>query len=578
MVRFPSLLVVLLVIPSMWGACSPGLSVGEDAAGAGSDDGAGGRVASAGGRTGSSGEGSGSGGKKASGGGAGTGAQPSTGGSKGETGSGGNAPTCEEDCTENASCVVEDTSAICACDEGFEADGDVCVDVDECEEEDPCDESATCENTEGSYECACEAGLFGDGRRCVPRTRLVSVSLTDQPGNDDSGSPSLSDNGRFVAFHSHSNDLVSGDSNKEWDIFVFDGETGKVSRVSVNSAGSQANDLSTFPSISGDGRYVVFLSEANNLVPSDVNGAGDIFRHDRMTGETIRVNLASSGAAANRPLVPGAFPTSSADGNRVSFSSEATNLVPDDTNDTGDQFVRDVSAGTTVRVNLTNDGGETGSGTTSARCANISGNGRYVVFSSDASELGGPDDDITNIYRRDLQENVTELVSYALPQSRLAADTMDPSVSADGRYVVFESTASSLVPDDNDAHSDVFIRDMGTGTMERVSVTDAGDEANGHSYLSCLRSVSADGRYVVFFSEATNLVTGDTNGKTDVFVRDRVKQTTTRVSVGSNGEEATSPAIDATISANGKVVAFISLAEAFGGEPGFKQVWIRHLD
>lgn len=581
MARLSSAFLLLAVVPCFWGACAPGLTASEDAAGAGPEDGAGGRVASSGGKSGSEGgsggKSDGSGGKSDGSGGkggtSGTGAESGTGGR--DTGTGGDAPTCEEQCPENASCVLKGTSANCECDEGFEADGDACVDIDECEEEDRCDESATCDNTEGSYECTCEADLHGDGYRCLPRTRLVSVSLTGQPGNDSSASPSLSDDGRFVAFVSHATDLVSNDENREWDVFVFDAEAEKVSRVSVNSAGAEANDLSHAPSISGDGRYVVFSSEANNLVPSDVNGFGDIFRHDRMTGQTIRINVASNGAASNSPMTGAPYPSLSFDGNLASFSSLATNLVSGDTNDARDIFVRNVSAGTTLRVNLKENGGQTSSGTTSGHCSVISGSGRYVVFSSDASELGGTDG-IVDIYRRDLEENVTDLVTYALPQSRLRDDAANPSVSADGRFVVFESAASSLVPEDKNEMSDVFLRDMETGTIELVSVSSAGDSANGHSHLSCLRSVSADGRFVVFSSEATNLVDGDTNGKTDVFVRDRMRQTTTRVSVGANGEQWDLNSIEATISADGKVIAFRT--GALNDSPGSSQVWLRYLD
>jgi Tol biopolymer transport system component len=590
MPRLSSSLVLLMVVPSFWGACAPGLSAADDAAGAGPDDGAGGRVAASGGKSGSEGgsggkgnasggKSGGSGGKSASGGAAGADGEPGAGGraSGGDTGTGGGAPTCEDECPKNASCVVEGNSASCECDEGFEAEGEVCVDIDECEEDDPCDENAACENTRGSYECTCEAGFFGDGLRCVPRTRLVSVSLTGEPANFYSTTPALSGDGRFVAFASYARDLVSDDTNNTFDIFVFDDETGKVSRVSVNSAGVEANGSSTNPSLSADGRYVVFDSSANNLVPGDANDLADIFRHDRMTGETIRVNLTNSGAAVTGTETASPYPTVSGDGNLVSFSSSVATLVSGDTNGIIDQFVRDVSAGTTVRVNVANEGGEAAEFSTQA-CPFISDNGRYVVFASPATALRRGAGTQIDIYRRDLQENVTDRVTYPRPTETMDGDSGAPSVSADGRYVVFESDASTLVAGDTNDARDVFVRDMQIGTIERVSVTNGGGQANGSSYLSCARSISADGRYVVFASSANNLVSGDTNGSMDVFVRDRVSQTTKRVSVGSLGEQAEGSFLGQTISASGKVVAFVSMTDSFGVTPGFDQIWIRHLD
>lgn len=591
MARPASALLVLMVIPSFWGACSPGLSARDDAAGAGPDDGAGGSVVSSGGKSasgggsggksgGSGGKSGGSGGKSASGGAAG--AEPGSGGraSGGDPGSGGGEATCEEECPDNASCVAHDDSASCECDEGFEADESACVDIDECVEEEPCDENASCKNTEGSYECTCEDGFFGDGQKCVPRTRLVSVSLTGQASSSFNAMPSLSADGRFVAFYGPGDDLVSGDTNGEADIFVFDGETGKVSRVSVNSVGGEANGWSSGPSISGDGRYVAFTSNANNLVPNDLNGNTDVFRHDLVTGETIRISVSTGGAEAVAAAETAMFPTISDDGNRVSFTSAATNLVTSDTNDVFDQFVRDVKAGTTVRASLKSDGGQVGGPSTPNSYPTISGDGRYVVFASLSSELGGADDDYQDIFRRDLKENETRLVTYALPFEAIDNDSGYPSTSTDGRFVVFQSSATKLVPGDTNSVSDIFVRDMESGQIERVSVNSAGQQANGGSHLGSGRAISGDGRYVVFSSSATNLVEGDTNDAFDIFLRDRVAQTTIRVSVGPKGQQSTASSSDPTISANGKVVGFVTTSAGLGqpSASSFDQVWIRYLD
>ncbi len=472
-------------------------------------------------------------------------------------------------------------SASCECDEGFEADEDACVDIDECAEEQPCDENAACENTEGNYECTCEAGFFGNGHRCVPRTRLVSVSLTNQPSSFYNAGPSLSADGRFVAFYGPGDDLAPGDTNNTLDVFVFDGETGKVSRVSVNSAGAEANGWSAYPNISGDGRYVVFTSYANNLVANDINDMVDVFRHDRTTGETIRVNLSNSGAEGIAPQDYGSFPTVSADGNLVAFTSGASNLVSGDTNALPDQFVRDIGASKTVRVNLKSDGGQVG-GTayTLNSCPSISSDGRYVVFASPSSDLGGAADSYVDIYRRDLEDEVIRLVTYARPGDAIDDHSGNPSTSTTGRYVVFQSSATTLVSGDTNGEPDIFVRDMETGSIELVSVNNAGEQANRGSYLSFQRSISGDGRYVVFASSATNLVAGDTNNSIDIFVRDREERTTTRVSLGAMGQQATTTSGDATISEDGKVVAFITLSEGLGGPVtgSVDQVWIRYLD
>ncbi len=549
----------------------------DDAAGAGPEDGAGGRQAS-GGRTGSTGGRSGGGGASAAGGASSStgGAGPSTGGFA--IGGEGGAGRCGE-CPRYASCVGEQDEARCECDEGFEEDGAACVDIDECKEEDPCGANAICENSRGSYKCTCEPGFVGDGEVCMPRIRLASVSSSNEAGDAYSEYPALSADGRFVSFQGQASDLVLGDANETHDIFVFDRQEGKVSRVSVNSAGEEANSWSTSSSLSGDGRYVVFSSYANNLVSDDTNGELDVFRHDRETGETIRVSVAYDGSELQGGQGYAAFPTISADGNRVAFNSFAANLVENDTNDYIDQFLRDIEAGTTTRVNLHNDGTQSGTPASSLSFTpHISGNGRYLVFASLWSGFGGATDNFSDIYRRDLQNDVTEYVSYTQAMLSNDGSASAPSISRDGRYVVFHSLSSTLVPGDENGVSDVFIRDLSTGVVERISVTDAGSEANEASFAGFQRSVSSNGRFVVFMSSATNLVEGDTNQLTDVFVRDRVRKRTIRVSVGLHGEEADGHSSDGTISDDGKTVAFYSRSQTFGVETeGRGQIWVRDL-
>ncbi|MEG3960548.1 TolB family protein, partial [Microcoleus sp. herbarium2] len=295
----------------------------------------------------------------------------------------------------------------------------------------------------------------------------VSVDSAGNQGNSSSSSPSISADGRFVAFYSRASNIVPGDTNSTRDIFVRDTLTNTTTRVSVDSAGNQENGTSFFyaPSISADGRFVAFYSEASNLVPGDTNNTFDIFVRDRLTNTTTRVSVDSAGNQANRKSEGASI---SADGRFVAFQSDASNIVPGDTNIRRDIFVRDRLTNTTTGVSVDSAG-------------NPANNGSY-----------------------------------------------NPSISADGRFVAFESPASNIVPEDTNRSFDIFVRDRLTNTTTRVSVDSAGNAGYIASYNA---SISADGRFVAFSSDASNLVPGDTNSDRDIFVRDTLTNTTTRVSV-----------------------------------------------
>src|SRR6266566_3635770 len=185
------------------------------------------------------------------------------------------------------------------------------------------------------------------------QTTLVSVDSVGTQGNEGSGGPSLSADGRSVTFASTATNLVPGDTNGIRDTFVHDLTTGQTVRVSVNSAGTQGNDSSFSPSLSADGQLVAFASDASNLVAGDTNGAEDIFVHNLTTGQTARVSVDSAGTQGNGASF---FPVISADGQLVAFESLATNLVPGDTNGGRDIFVRDLTTGQTVRVSVDSAG------------------------------------------------------------------------------------------------------------------------------------------------------------------------------------------------------------------------------
>jgi Tol biopolymer transport system component len=385
-------------------------------------------------------------------------------------------------------------------------------------------------------------------------TERVSVSSAGAQGNIGSWRPSISADGRHVAFESYATNLVSGDTNNQGDIFVRDRLLGTTERVSVSSAGAEANNSNYYPSISADGGHVAWESCATNLVSGDTNNEGDIFVRDRLLGTTERASVSSAGAEANDYSESASI---SADGRCVAFHSFATNLVPGDTNGWPDVFVRDRLLGTTERVSVNSAGAQANFG---SYYPSISADGRYVAFASSASNLvEGDNNGVHDVFVRDRLALTTERVSVSSAETEGNDGSFSYTcpISADGRHAAFWSRASNLVAGDTNGVYDVFVRDRLTGNTGRVSLSSAGAEGNGDSgYLS----ISADGRYVAFHSFATNLVPGDTNGWSDVFVRDRLAASTKRVSVSSAGAEANSNSQYPSISADGGYVAFHSWA------------------
>src|SRR6266571_5254602 len=352
-----------------------------------------------------------------------------------------------------------------------------------------------------------------------PTAALVGVRSNGTQGDGISGrvsAPAVSTDGVVVAFDSEATNLVGGDTNGALDVFVRDRASGRTERVSVSSKGKQGNSGSAGPMLSGDGRFVTFSSGAANLVSGDTNGRSDIFVHDRMTGETTRVSVAADGAQGDNNSIGTA--AISADGRFVAFTSDASNLVPQ-TAPGRHIYVKDRSTGAIERVSVDSHGDPA--------------------------------------------------------QGFVAAS---PAISGDGRFVAFASSASNLVKRDTNGMPDVFVHDLLSGATERVSVDSFGGEANGQSVGPGIRGgsafgarISGDGRLVAFDSIATNLVAGDTNtcgpffhdiaGECpDVFVHDRLTGETVRVSVDSAGAQANDASTDPDISADGSTIGFFSAA------------------
>ncbi|WP_413612271.1 hypothetical protein [Bdellovibrio sp. HCB-110] len=393
--------------------------------------------------------------------------------------------------------------------------------------------------------------IFVHDRQTGSTTR-VSVDSSGTQANNDSYRTSISGDGRYVTFVSDATNLVAGDTNGRSDIFVHDRQTGATTRVSVDSSGVQADLYSNYPSISADGRYVGFHSSATNLVTGDTNGWPDVFVHDRQTGVTSRVSVDSSGAQANQQSTSG--PVLSADGRYVAFQSIATNLVSGDTNSNADVFLHDRQTGATTLVALNSSGVQANS---SSVWPSFSADGRYIAFESDATNLvAGDTNGGEDVFIRDLQAGVTSLGNDSSLGTETDNDSDAPSLSADGRYVAYDSWATNLVAEDPWG-GNVVVHDRQTGVTTLVSKDSNGVVGNNSSSEP---SISADGRYVAFLSSATNLVASDTNNRQDVFVHDRQTGVTTRVSVDSSGVQANNNSYTPSISGDGRYVSFGSLA------------------
>jgi len=341
-------------------------------------------------------------------------------------------------------------------------------------------------------------------------TKRVSLDSFGLEANNGSTNPSISSGGRYVAFRSAASNLVASDSNGVDDIFAKDLLTGATIRASVDSAEVQANGVSDNPSITTYGRYVAFWSFATNLVAGDTNGFGDIFLRDTQAGTTIRVSVDSTGLQANGGSDN---PTISSDGRYVVFRSAATNLVAADGNGAEDIFRRDIVSGTTIRVSVDSAGAEANGGSFNP---SMSPDGRYVVFRSSATNLvAGDTNGVDDVFIRDITGGTTTRVSVDSAGAEANGASNNPTVTANGRYVAFLSSATNLVAGDTNGVDDIFVRDTVDGTTKRVNKNASGVEANA---ASTDPSISSDGRYVIFVSGASNLVNADTNSVEDVFI------------------------------------------------------------
>ncbi len=388
------------------------------------------------------------------------------------------------------------------------------------------------------------------------KTTRQSVDSAGTPSNGGfSGAPSIAANGRFVAFESQATNLVPGDTNATSDVFVRDRKKGKTTRISVASNGTQAAGGESFvAAMSASGRFVAFESGATNLVPGDTNGLFDVFVHDRTTKRTTRVSVGSGGTQALGGDTNNA--TISANGRFIAFESDATNLVSGDSNGKRDVFLHDRKTGATTRISVDSAGAQ---GDGNSTDPSISANGRFVAFASDASNLvAGDTNGKVDVFVHDRQLGTTVRASVDSAGVQSTGGTSNrPAISANGRFVAFDSSATNLVSGDSNLDRDIFVHDLKTGSTTRVSVDSSGVQGEGDSLFA---AISAKGRFVGFESAVTTLVNSDTNGGRDIFVHDRKTGVTTRASVDSSGGQPSGESFAASMSANGRFVAFESEA------------------
>jgi Tol biopolymer transport system component len=391
-------------------------------------------------------------------------------------------------------------------------------------------------------------------------TTKVSVASGGAQGTELSDSPSISADGRYVAFSSFAPNLVPNDTNNTRDIFVHDRDTGVTERVSLGLGSGQANGgPSRNPAISGDGRFVAFVSEATNLVPADTNAAPDVFLRDRVAATTIRVSVASSGAEgvgdSTRAMI-------SANGRYVAFDSTAANLVSGDTNGREDVFVRDVEARTTVRVSVATGGAQANGNSTTK---SISGNGRIVAFTSGASNLVPNDTIGTDVFVRDLDQGITSRVSVGTGGVQGNDQSADASMSGDGRFIAFASRATNFDPLGGIG---LFLHDRQTGQTTPLILVPASTTSN----LSPTDGrISGNGRYVCF-----SLFTGTVE---ELFLFDRQTQARTRLTGAANGDPPDSNSSSCGLNGDATAIAFSSSARnlVVGDTNGRNDVFVRGL-
>lgn len=415
----------------------------------------------------------------------------------------------------------------------------------------------------------------------APQDReLVSVSSAEVQGGSNSTNPSVSRDSRFVAFSSDATNLVVGDTNGTTDVFVRDRLLGTTERVTVDSIGAQGNGFSNQPWISGNGQFVAFNSAASNLVAGDTNGVVDIFVHDRQTDATERVSVDGAGGQSNGPSPTFDGPSISADGRYVTFASGATNLVAVDLNGKRDYFLHDRDTDQTELVTVSSTEvqgtGDTADGGFGPSRATVSDDGNFVAFSSRSNNLAGTDLDSSNpddVFVRNRQMGTTELISVDTSGVAAGRNSIQPVISADGRFVAFSSGGLAIAEPKSNFGNTVYRRDRQAGTTEVASQSDSGGQSGGFNNNVAM---SPDGRRIAWATNA--FLEGDLNGFVDVFVRDLDTDTTEWVSIPPGGGQGTNHSVQPALSAHPGVAVWLAYGDnlAPGDVNGKLDIIVQH--
>ena len=386
-----------------------------------------------------------------------------------------------------------------------------------------------------------------------PRTTLVSAAPHGTSADASVSEVRLSGDGRWIVYTSDATNLVAGDTNAQPDVFLRDRVTGTTVVVSDDRFGGPSDGGGSKAEISRDGRYVVFASTSTDLVEDDTNGVQDVFRWERATGLTELV----SDDILDGPTNGASYdPEVSADGSRVLFQTAATDILIGDDNNSADMYVWNAPTDGQTLVNQAAAGGRSDSG---AFLGRLSADGRVVAYSSTAvDQVDPPSNGERNVFRRDLDAGTTQLVSHDPDGDPLTTFSNAGALSDDGRFVAFSTNSAAVLPGGNTTY-DLFLWDSADDTYDLVSHRrGSGAEGNGYSYWPS--AISGNAAVVVFNSAASDLVRGDTNGVDDVFSWTRSTGVITRITHDRSWQQINGGAFDPVRSADGAWIAFTSRA------------------
>jgi Tol biopolymer transport system component len=404
-------------------------------------------------------------------------------------------------------------------------------------------------------------------------TQRINLSYAGNQLSADSGGPVMTPDAHYILFSTAASDVVAGDTNGVSDVFIYDRLSGTTERISVGTGGTESNGDSNGQWMSADGRFVVFASVGDNLVSGDTNQWKDVFVRDRLLGTTERVSVASDGTEADGESFACAI---SADGRFVSFSSWADNLVSGDTNGYYDVFVHDRQAGTTIRVDVASDGTQADEPSFET---SISGDGRYVAFASWATNLGQINQNGQwgyDVFVHDCWTGATRCVSADASNHGGDGDSQFPRISDDGRYIAYQTYARNLLPQYGASAGQILVYETATGATTIASLNSSGQPGTS-GWMNVRPTLSPDGRYIAFGSHARNFSQTYANFNGGVYVRDRLLGTVERMSVDSNGVQSDDGAEEGCVSADGRYASFASRSTNLvpGDTNGFTDIFLR---